>query len=77
MRCAVLLLLALSACGASWTSADQSSTSDAVQLNLMADKLLDGGAARAYERAAFCTESATLFRHGGSAPDSGIHCGAP
>lgn len=69
-----LLTLTLVGCGASWTSADQASTADAVQLNLMADQRLDGGAARALERAAYCAESSVLFRHGGAVPDAGIAC---
>jgi hypothetical protein len=70
----ILAALCLSACGGSWTSADQASTADAVRLNLLADQMLDGGAARALERGAFCSEASILSRHGGSVPDASIRC---
>ena len=70
----ILASLAASACGGSWTAADMASTQDAVQLNLAAEQLVDGGPVRALERAAYCSESSVLYRHGGAVPDAGIRC---
>ena len=73
-RFSIATLALLCGCGGGWTPADQASTADAVQLNLLADQMLDGGATRALERAAYCAEASVLHRHGGAVPDGGITC---
>ena len=74
VRTLTVALVLTAGCGGSWTAADRASTQDAVQLNLLVDEMLDGGAARALERAAYCSEASVLLRHGGALPDAGIRC---
>lgn len=73
-------LLGLLACGARWTDADANATSYSARAQLRVEAICaaDGGCVasqvRALERMAFCQSSATLYRHGVTAPDSGIAC---
>jgi hypothetical protein len=70
-------LLLLVGCGGGFSDKDATSLADAVNLNLQADKLLDGGPARALERGALCSTESVLYSHKKPVPISDIKCQAP
>lgn len=86
MKPAIALLLALAACGGSWSSSDAASTSNAMRQELMIERecamdMPDGGCSpsrvRALDRAAFCASASVLYGHGVDTPDAGIACAPP
>lgn len=68
------LLLVLAGCGGGLTPAATTSLQDAVTLNLQADQLLEGGAARALERGAYCATASVLYSYGKDVPEGGPQC---
>lgn len=76
----------LSCGGPAWTAADTKSATDAVHLEIAAEEVcaesaLDAGACtpamvRAVQRAALCSTSSMLYRHGAEVPDAGFACQA-
>ena len=73
-----LLVLTVAACGGGLAVEDVDSLVDAQRLNLRAYEVSDGGAVRAFSRAAFCSVAAVLRRQDAGPIDAGdtITCGA-
>ena len=66
----VLFVLCTLSC-AGLSALDKSTLQDAASLNLAAYRGLDGGAARALTRGAFCATTSVLVRNDAGAPDAG------
>jgi hypothetical protein len=74
------LLLALTACGGSWTPTDTLDITNSARTELATidectpPSPCDPSRVRALERSSFCSESSPLMRHGQVPPDGGIAC---
>lgn len=79
----IIVALATTACGASWTESDKADATNAARLSLAAEAAVsDGGVpnpaqTRALERGAFCANADMLFNHKEPVPDGGTKCQAP